>query len=91
MAYNNVAFVELALAKLAKMAEITDQHEPSTLLGVRIRRDPDTGAARLAQAEYIANVLDGFNISGSSFTLYAQRTLMTKCSCALVATRVNSS
>ncbi|CEO95070.1 hypothetical protein PBRA_009602 [Plasmodiophora brassicae] len=63
LAYNDVVFAESLLVQLSAMAEITDQGEPSTLLGMRIRRDPDTGAITLDQAEYIEKVLDDFNMS----------------------------
>lgn len=53
LAYNDVAFADYSvLEKLASMAEITDQGEPSTLLSMRIRREPDTGTILFDQAEY---------------------------------------
>ncbi|CEO94751.1 hypothetical protein PBRA_003564 [Plasmodiophora brassicae] len=61
LAYNDVPFAESVLEKLSTMAEITDQGEPSTLLGMRIRREPGTGAITLDQAEYIEKVLSDFN------------------------------
>ncbi|XXQ31913.1 Integrase catalytic domain-containing protein [Plasmodiophora brassicae] len=63
LAYNDVPFAESVLEKLSTMAEITDQGEPSTLLGMRIRREPGTGAITLDQAEYIEKVLSDFNMS----------------------------
>lgn len=63
IAHNNQEWTDSIIHRLHERFPLTDQGEPSRLLGMSVRRDGATGAITIDQEEYITEILTKFNMA----------------------------